>query len=196
MQQGLLRGFDSERDLHHVRHPPRQNPAAVPVHDRYQIQNTLSHRDIVYVVAPDLIGLGDGQVPEKIRINLVCLARLAGVGLLVDRCKAHFPHQPGDTVTPNLVAQPLQMPLHLACALVRARHVSLIHQPHQRQAFRVFAQWLIVAERPADRQKLALPDNRQPRLFRLDHLPPPPDTHRPEAFAKKSRSTTSWPILA
>lgn len=96
------------------------------------------HRNIRYVGAPELIGPGDGQVPEKIRINLVCLVRLAGVGLLVDRCQTHFPHQPGDTVTPNLVAQPLQMPPHPARAIVRALHVSLIRQPHQRQAFRVF----------------------------------------------------------
>jgi hypothetical protein len=33
-------------------------------------------------------------------------------------------------------------------------------------------------------------------MIGLDHLPPPFDAHRPEAFAKKSRSTSSWPILA
>ena len=30
----------------------------------------------------------------------------------------------------------------------------------------------------------------------FDHRPPPVQAHRPKAFAKKSRSTTSWPILA
>jgi hypothetical protein len=34
------------------------------------------------------------------------------------------------------------------------------------------------------------------RVHRLDHLAPPIEAHRPEVFAKKSRSTTSRPIFA
>ncbi|MBB4200837.1 hypothetical protein GGD83_004666 [Rhodoblastus sphagnicola] len=46
------------------------------------------------------------------------------------------------------------------------------------------------------RKQSALPQNRQAGLRRLNHRPPPFDSHRPEALAKKSRLTTSWPILA
>ena len=53
-----------------------------------------------------------------------------------------------------------------------------------------------VPGRPADPDQRTLPAHRQRGVLRLDHLAPPGDAHRPEAFAKKSRSTTSCPILA
>ena len=103
----FIERLNTELGLVGVRDPPCQDLARRPVHDRNQIEEAAAHRQIRNIGAPDLIGPGDGQVPQKIRINLVCLVclvRLADVGLLVDRCQTHFPHQLGDAVTPNLVA--------------------------------------------------------------------------------------------
>jgi len=57
------------------------------------------------------------------------------------------------------------------------------------------AYWSVVESRAADRHQLALPHDGQPRMRRFDHLTPAFDTHRPKAFAKKSRSTTNCPIF-
>src|SRR5271166_4959974 len=48
----------------------------------------------------------------------------------------------------------------------------------------------------ADRHQLALPHDGQLGRHGLDHLSPPRRAHRPEAFAKKSRSTSNRPISA
>ena len=53
-----------------------------------------------------------------------------------------------------------------------------------------------VKRRAGDRNQFALPDHRQVWMLRLDRFPSPIHAHRPETLAKKSRSTTSWPILA
>ncbi|MCW2249252.1 hypothetical protein M2352_004912 [Azospirillum fermentarium] len=62
-------------------------------------------------------------------------------------------------------------------------------------AARVALHRLVIAG-AAERHQSALPGDRQARMLRLDHLPPPADAHRPEALRKKSRSTTSCPIMA
>src|SRR3546814_13229911 len=53
-----------------------------------------------------------------------------------------------------------------------------------------------VIGRPADRQQAALRCDRQMLVCHLDLRSPPGHAHRPEAFAKKSRSTSNCPILA
>src|SRR5271155_3500919 len=55
---------------------------------------------------------------------------------------------------------------------------------------------LPIERRPRDRRQFALADNREPWMIGVDHGPPPIKAQRSKAFAKKSRSTTSWPILA
>ena len=55
---------------------------------------------------------------------------------------------------------------------------------------------LAIEPRAADRHQLASPHDGQPRMLGLDHLTPPLPAHRPDAFAKKSRSTSNCPILA
>jgi hypothetical protein len=41
----------------------------------------------------------------------------------------------------------------------------------------------------SDKRRMAR--NREPGVSGVDHLPPSLDTHRPKAFAKKSRSTSN-----
>jgi len=61
---------------------------------------------------------------------------------------------------------------------------------------RLFRHRRVVIGRPADRQQAALHRDRQILVCRLDLRSPPGHAHRPEAFAKKSRSTSNCPILA
>src|SRR3954454_6389014 len=88
------------------------------------------------------------------------------------------------------------MPCHLARAIPRRLQELPVNQPHQFQVQRRLPSRLIVEPGPADRDQLALPHDRELGVVRVNHLPPPLDAHRPEALAKKSRSTTNWPILA
>src|SRR6185312_14372631 len=88
------------------------------------------------------------------------------------------------------------MPRHLPRPIPRRLQELLVEQPHQRQVLRRLRRRRAVERRAADRYQCALPYDRQARVPGLDHRPPPVHAHRPKAFAKKSRSTTSWPILA
>src|SRR5947209_13182442 len=85
---------------------------------------------------------------------------------------------------------------HLPRAIPGRLQELRIDQPHQRQVLRRLADRLVIERRPADRNQLALPNNGQPPVARLNQRPSPLHTHRPDAFAKKSRSTTNCPILA
>src|SRR6185437_11692672 len=88
------------------------------------------------------------------------------------------------------------MPRHLPRSIPRRFQELLVEQPHQRQVLRRLRYRRAVKRGAADRYQCALPYDRQARVPGLDHRPPPVHAHRPKAFAKKSRSTTSWPILA
>src|SRR6266478_2844267 len=67
----LLERLDAEVGTERVRQPPRQHCTTVPVHDRDQIQETLGHRDIGDVRAPNLVDPFDRQPTEQIGIDLV-----------------------------------------------------------------------------------------------------------------------------
>ena len=90
-----------------VRYPPGQHLAGEPVHalrrlkaiayrpkDRHQREEPFAHRQIGDVGAPDLVGLIDAQPAQQIRLGLVALRRLAGIGFLLDRHQSHKAHQP------------------------------------------------------------------------------------------------------
>jgi len=57
----------------------------VPVNDRDQIQNPLSHSDVRYVSCPHLVRLVDRLAAQKVRVDLVFGMPLAGVPLRPDR---------------------------------------------------------------------------------------------------------------
>ena len=51
-----FQSFNAELSVHTVGQPPRQNLAAVPVHDRHKVQEAAPHRDVGDVCAPDRLG--------------------------------------------------------------------------------------------------------------------------------------------
>src|SRR3954447_16375732 len=110
---------------------------------------------------------------------------------LVDRLQPHLGHQPPNALATDWVALAPQMPGHLARAIPRRLQELPVDQPHQLQVQRGLTGWLIVEPGPADRDQLALPHDRQLGVVWGNPRPPPLDAHRPEALAKKSRSTTN-----
>ena len=94
-----------------VRQPPRQDLAAVPIHDRHQIEEPTAHRNVGNVRAPDLVRAINHHVAQQVWPDLMLWMLLAGIWLLVDRNQTHKPHQPTHTVTAAFMA----LPLHEAC---------------------------------------------------------------------------------
>src|ERR1700760_1131898 len=115
---------------------------------------------------------------------------------LVDRLQPHLGHQPPHPLAANRIAFAPQMPGHLGGAIPRRLQKLTVNQPHQLQVQRGLSGWLVIEPRPAGRNQLTLSHDRQLGVLRVNHLSPPLDAHRPEAFAKKSCSTTNWPIFA
>jgi hypothetical protein len=88
------------------------------------------------------------------------------------------------------------MPRHLASTVERAFQERLVDKPHQREVLLALARRRAVERGPRDRHQLALPDDGEPLVTGIDHHLPPIKAQRSKALAKKSRSTTSCPILA
>src|SRR5690606_33525952 len=88
------------------------------------------------------------------------------------------------------------MPCHLSRAIPGHFHERLVDDAHQFQVLRALARRLSVERRPRDRDQFALAADREPLVIGINHHSPPIQAQRSKALAKKSRSTTSWPILA
>ncbi len=65
----------------------------MPVHYGHQIQKTPSHWDVGDVSALHLVDFMYLQIPEQIRIDLVCRISACGFGPRVERPYAHKSHQ-------------------------------------------------------------------------------------------------------
>src|SRR5690606_40397467 len=75
-------------------------------------------------------------------------------------------------------------------------HEGFIDDAHQFEVLRRLAGGLSIERRPRDRDQFALAADREPVVIGINHHSPPIQAQRSKALAKKSRSTTSWPILA
>src|SRR5271165_4125945 len=175
----FLECVNAELNVHRVRYTPRQHLAGRPVHHRNQIEEAAPHRYIRDVRTQHLIRTIDHHLPQQIRVDLVLGMRNRCPWPLVNRHQPHPGHQPPDALAADRIALAPQMARHLARAIPGRLPGRLVVEPG-----------------PADRNQFTLPHHRQLGVPGLNHLPPPLDAHRPEAFAKKSRSTTNCPILA
>jgi hypothetical protein len=68
---------------------PRQHIAAVPIHDRHQVDKAMCQTDIRDIRRPDLIWASDCQVPQQVRLDGMRDISLAGFGARIHR---HQPH--------------------------------------------------------------------------------------------------------
>src|SRR5712672_2426655 len=95
----FLERLNAKIGAERVRQLPGQHRAAVPVHDRYQVEKAPGHRDVSDVGAPDLVSPGDRQAAEQVGIGLVRDGRLARIRSLVDGDQPQQAHQTLDPLT-------------------------------------------------------------------------------------------------
>src|SRR5271167_3023499 len=74
--------------------------------------------------------------------------------------------------------------------------MQLIHPPHQCQVLRADRHGPVIQRRASHLQQLALRDDRQGRVGRVDQRKPCCRAHGPDRLRKKSRSTVSCPIFS
>ena len=195
-RQGLLKGLDAEVGIQAVREPPAEDLAAVPVHNHHQVEETATHRDVGDVGTPDFPRLVDLHSSEKVGIDPVLGMRRTGIGLLVDGREPHLTHQAANPLPANPMVLTTQRTAHQPRSVPWGLQELLVNEAHKVQILRTLPDRFVIHRGAADAQQLALPDHTEPGMAGND-LPLPSDsTHFPKAFAKKSRSTVSCPILA
>lgn len=122
--------------------------------------------------------------------------RLAGVGFLVDRHKAHQPHEPTDALLVHYMAIVAQVPRLLSNAEERRVEELHIDQPHQRKVLLGLSLRRIVERRPRDRQQRALSAHGKVRMVAFDHTAPQFPPQGSSSLSKKELATAGSPILA
>jgi len=63
-EQSFLECLDTESAIQGVGQPPGENLSGGPIHDRYQVHESLVHRDIGNISRPDLIWFVNGHSPQ------------------------------------------------------------------------------------------------------------------------------------
>lgn len=89
------------------------------------------HAHIGDVHGPDLIGMDQGIVLQKIRVDFVLWVTDAGAGFAVQRLNAHALHQDADMPAPYAMALPLQQPLQHSRARKGVGHMQCIQAVHE-----------------------------------------------------------------
>ena len=72
---------------------------------RFVTQKAFAHGNIGDIRAPDLIGSGDGQSPQEIRVARMLWMRNTGFGLLVHRHQPHQAHKTPNAFSAHAIAQ-------------------------------------------------------------------------------------------
>ena len=96
--EGLFQGGHTEVTRHGVGQSPAEHLAAVPVHDRDQVEEALCERDVGNVRAPDLVGPVDEESPQQVGVFEVRLVRNRRSLLGGQRPDSHQVHQPLDAL--------------------------------------------------------------------------------------------------
>jgi len=188
--------LDTKISLERGRQAPRQDLATEPVDNRSEIDKAPCHRDVGDIHGPDLIGTIHNQIAQEIRIDLVALCRLRGIGTTINRLNPHASHQGSDVKTANLEAFADQKVLKHPASRKRVIEMQFVNPPHHNQIhFRHGLRKLINAT-AADPQSLRLSRQRQDmrvvnHRFALGNRPA-----FPSAPDKKSFSKVNSPILA
>ena len=133
LAERLAQGIETEDTVLGVGKLPGEHIATVPVDDSDQVHEATKHRYVGDVCAPDLVDVGNRQVAQKIRIELVSLARRTAASPGVDSLNVHHTHQPSDPLAIDGVAQPAQRGGHLAPAIKGGAQKLLVNQAHQLQ---------------------------------------------------------------
>lgn len=125
---GLLDRGAAEVDINRIRQPPRQHPAARPIHHGDEVEEAAAHRDVGDFCAPDVVRSADIEPAQQIRPLLVLGMRDGRPRSLIDSLQSHLPHQVLDPLSADRMALPTQMTSHLARAVPRRLKELLVDQ--------------------------------------------------------------------
>ena len=67
----FLQGIDTNATIDVVWEPPALHFPTVSIHDYRELNKTSSHRQMLDITNPDLVGFVDVQVSQQIRIDFV-----------------------------------------------------------------------------------------------------------------------------
>jgi len=115
------------------RNPMRQNPAAVHIHHRRQVDKAACHANVGHIQRPELITALDRQFAQQVREPRELRVALAGARLRCQCRDAHLAHQRSHMSPANLRPLLDQCPTQVARAFKREVQVQLINRGHDRQ---------------------------------------------------------------
>lgn len=193
--QSFLDRLNAEPGLHRDREPPGQDAPAEPVDHGGEADEATRHANVGQVHGPDLVGTGDRQIAQEIRIDPVARCWLRTVGLTVEGLGAYPLHQRRDMPAAGPKALGDQQVAQHAAACEGEIKMQFIYPANQGEIGGRGQPRQVVNTAPADVEHLGLPRDRQimgavDRRF-AQGLPA-----LPSAPAKKSFSSVSSPILA
>ena len=163
--------------------------------DGGEIDEAARHGNVGDVHRPDLVGPGDGQIAEQVRVDPVPRRRLRGVRTPVERLDPHLLHQRGDVTPADPMSLPIQEPLQHSASRKRVIEMQFVDPAHQRQVAGGNRPGQIVDTAPADPQNPGLTDERK-IVAAVNHFLALGNPALLSAPAKKSFSRASSPILA
>jgi hypothetical protein len=131
--------------------------------DGDQVQESAAHRKVRNIGAPDLVGPLDGEAAQQIRIDLVSWCGAAQIGFRINGFDAQNAHQPLDAL-----AVDSQRHRHAAAAEERAVQIQFVQSPEQTQVLLALRPRLIVVAGAWQAEQLALPQDAQLGMLRVD----------------------------
>ena len=147
-----------------VMQPPGHDTATVDVYYRREVHESVQHRYIGDINAPDLIGTGDGESAKQIGHLVLRRAQLGEALLRVYRNDVHLAHQPADALRTYKEPWQKQMVHHALHALGGMLGVLPAYLLHHFKVLCRLALGLVVVNSLADAEKLQLGVHAQPEV--------------------------------
>ena len=192
---GFLHGVHTKVGGQGIGQTPRQHPAARPVYRGEQIDEPSLHWDVGDVCRPHVIGTGDRQMAQLMRIHRIRRMPCAGFGLAIQGVDTHPLHHGGYPAAPDWMPRPLEHLAQHSGLSERVLQMQFVDPAHQCQLVRRHRGSLVVRGRARQLQDLALPDNRQ-CVGSVDHRFALNTPALVSAPSQQSCSSVSCPILA
>jgi hypothetical protein len=192
--QCLLENACTEIGVLRVGDPPGKDVTAEPVDDCHQVHEAACHGDVRQIGAPHMVRLVDPQPPEQIGVDLVILCSCARFRPWIHRVNAHEVHEAGNSLVVHQELEFVHRHGHFPNPKERMRSILPVDSRHQGEGPRVNGNRHIVQTRTRQSKKLALMDDAQLAVQRIDTRTASIKGQRQTLFLRKSRSTFSRPI--
>lgn len=130
----------------------------------------MPHPHVCDVCTPDLPGATDVDLSEQIRIDLMLIAWLRGLGFGVYGLESHFLHQPLHSFVIDWEAQTLEIYRHPGPAVERGLRILLIYQLHQVEVESGFGRRPVIQHGAIHAEQFTLPPDAYHWMSRIDKL--------------------------